>query len=129
MKQNVIETTDKSCKIMVGDALKILADFPDKTFQCCVTSPPYWGLRDYGIKGQIGAETDVKDYITHLVQIFGEIKPQERKFSLKSNFNQENHNMTTKVSKYLYITYTILYYRANKPERVRPKEMRGVEKK
>jgi len=38
--------------------------------KCCVTSPPYWGLRDYGIPGQIGAEMKLEDYITKLVQVF-----------------------------------------------------------
>ena len=45
-------------KIIQGDSRRALAKVPDKTFQCCITSPPYWGLRDYGIDGQIGAEFD-----------------------------------------------------------------------
>ena len=40
-------------QIIVGDTLEELKKFPEETFQCCVTSPPYWGLRDYGIPGQI----------------------------------------------------------------------------
>ena len=43
-------------------------------FRCCVTSPPYWGLRDYGIPGQIGAEDEVSEYIEHLVAVFGEVR-------------------------------------------------------
>jgi len=70
----IIETNDGACKIFIGDAGKVLADFPDKTFQCCVTSPPYWGLRDYGIQSQIGAEPDVDDYIANLVKVFREVK-------------------------------------------------------
>jgi hypothetical protein len=42
--------------VIVGDSRTELAAFADGTFQACITSPPYWGLRDYGIKGQIGAE-------------------------------------------------------------------------
>lgn len=63
-----------SCKIIVGDSRQVLSEFPDQHFQCCVTSPPYWGLRDYGIEGQIGAEMDVKDYVSDLVSVFREVK-------------------------------------------------------
>lgn len=40
--------------IIVGDALTVLRDLPGSSVQCCVTSPPYWGLRDYGVPGQLG---------------------------------------------------------------------------
>ena len=61
-------------RIVQGDSRSALADFPDDFFQCCITSPPYWGLRDYGIAGQIGAENDPKDYISDLVAIFREVR-------------------------------------------------------
>jgi len=54
----------------VGDASRILAGFPEGLFQTVVTSPPYWGLRDYGVQGQIGAEMDVNEYIANLVAVF-----------------------------------------------------------
>ena len=60
--------------LFVGDALCVLRGAPSECYQCCVTSPPYWGLRDYGIVGQIGAETTLEEYIQHLVQIFGEVR-------------------------------------------------------
>ncbi|HFF6210727.1 TPA: site-specific DNA-methyltransferase [Stenotrophomonas maltophilia] len=60
--------------ILIGDSRKLLKDIPDQTFQMCVTSPPYWGLRDYGIDGQIGAETTVDDYYADLVAIFREVR-------------------------------------------------------
>ena len=47
---------------------------PEGVFQTTVTSPPYWSLRDYGIPGQIGAESSVKDYIASLVAIFEEVR-------------------------------------------------------
>jgi site-specific DNA-methyltransferase (cytosine-N4-specific) len=56
-----------------GDAVRILKTLPDETFQACVTSPPYWGLRDYGIQGQIGAEPQLSDYIANLVAVFAEV--------------------------------------------------------
>jgi len=61
-------------QIIQGDSRRALAKIPDGTFQCCITSPPYWGLRDYGYDGQIGAETDPADYIADLVSIFREVR-------------------------------------------------------
>lgn len=61
-------------RIITGDALLELSKFGDQTFQVCVTSPPYWGLRDYGIKGQIGAESRVEDYLDKLVKVFREVR-------------------------------------------------------
>lgn len=72
--RQIMESTDGEYKIIIGDARKVLADSSDQTFQCCVTSPPYWGLRDYDIQGQIGAEMDVNDYISHLTAIFQEVR-------------------------------------------------------
>jgi site-specific DNA-methyltransferase (adenine-specific)/site-specific DNA-methyltransferase (cytosine-N4-specific) len=66
--------SDERCKILIGDSRPVLARFPDKSFQCCVTSPPYWGLRDYGIEGQIGAEMSLDGYIENLVSVFREIR-------------------------------------------------------
>ena len=59
--------------ILVGDCRKVLADVPDKVFQCCVTSPPYWSLRDYQIAGQIGLEASLDAYLSSLVETFREV--------------------------------------------------------
>ena len=60
--------------LIIGDSRKVLSEIPDNTFQCCITSPPYWGLRDYGFEGQIGAENIINDYIEDLVSIFSEVR-------------------------------------------------------
>ena len=60
--------------ILVGDARAVLRDVSDGLVQTCVTSPPYWGLRDYGEDGQIGAESSVFDYISNLVNVFREVR-------------------------------------------------------
>lgn len=60
--------------IIQGDALENLRKFKDNYFRCCVTSPPYWGLRDYGEPHQIGAEPEMLDYIDNLVRVFREVK-------------------------------------------------------
>ena len=62
------------CRIITGDALHVLEKFPDGSFRCCVTSPPYWGLRDYGIEDQIGAENDFQQYFEHLTLVFREVR-------------------------------------------------------
>jgi site-specific DNA-methyltransferase (cytosine-N4-specific) len=60
--------------IVVGDARKLLAAIPDETFRSCITSPPYWGLRDYGVVDQIGAEMELDLYIEHVTIVFREIR-------------------------------------------------------
>ena len=63
-----------SGRIITGDARTELAKLKSGTCQCCITSPPYWGLRDYGVEGQIGAEMKLDDYIRDLVAIFEEVR-------------------------------------------------------
>ncbi len=60
--------------ILEGDALYALNRLPSESIQCVVTSPPYWGLRDYGVDGQIGLEKSLTQFIHKLVTIFSEIK-------------------------------------------------------
>ena len=60
--------------IYCGDALSVLQNLPDESVQCCVTSPPYWGLRDYGIEGQLGLETTPEEYVAKMVQVFREVR-------------------------------------------------------
>ena len=60
--------------IITGDALTTLRTLPDQSVQCCVTSPPYWGLRDYGVPGQIGLESSPQEYVAALLPIFQEVK-------------------------------------------------------
>ncbi|MDQ3707485.1 MAG: site-specific DNA-methyltransferase [Chloroflexota bacterium] len=61
-------------RVVTGDALKVLSELPSNCIQAVVTSPPYWGLRDYCIKGQIGLEQDVDDYIEALVTVFEQVR-------------------------------------------------------
>lgn len=61
-------------RIIIGDAVQGLRTLPDKCVDMCVTSPPYYGLRDYGVEGQIGLEETPEDYIQRLVEVFREVK-------------------------------------------------------
>lgn len=63
-----------NCKILNGDCLEMLKGLPDKYIHCCVTSPPYWGLRDYGHSGQIGLEKTPEAYVARMVEVFREVK-------------------------------------------------------
>lgn len=58
----------------IGDCISCLQSFPDNFIQCCVTSPPYWGLRDYGNAGQIGLEGSLEAYVAKMVQVFREVR-------------------------------------------------------
>jgi hypothetical protein len=59
--------------IIQGDALEKLRELPGESVQCCVTSPPYWGLRDYGVVGQIGLEETPGEYVAKLGEVFREV--------------------------------------------------------
>jgi len=61
-------------KIICGDALEILKSLPDESLNCCITSPPYWGLRDYGVAEQLGLEKSPEQYVINLVKVFNELK-------------------------------------------------------
>ena len=63
-----------SVRIIIGDALEQLRLLPAESVHCCVTSPPYYGLRDYGMAGQIGLEPSPDEYIAALVAVFREVR-------------------------------------------------------
>ena len=60
--------------ILTGDCREVLKTLPDASVNCCVTSPPYFGLRDYGHAGQIGLESTPDAYVAQLVAVFREVK-------------------------------------------------------
>jgi site-specific DNA-methyltransferase (cytosine-N4-specific) len=60
--------------IYQGDALYVLQRLPSASVQCVVTSPPYWGLRDYDVPDQIGLEPTLPQFINRLVAIFSEVR-------------------------------------------------------
>lgn len=57
-----------------GDCLDVLKGLPDESVNTCVTSPPYWGLRDYGVDGQLGLEKTPEEYVSRMVEVFKEVK-------------------------------------------------------
>jgi len=61
-------------RILCGDALEMLRTLPDNSVHCCVTSPPYYVLRDYGVDGQIGREDTPAQYVARLTDVFSEVR-------------------------------------------------------
>lgn len=61
-------------RIIEGDCLDSLATLPAESVQTCITSPPYWGLRDYGHEGQLGLEPTPEEYVANLVAVFREVR-------------------------------------------------------
>ena len=66
-------------QILTGDNRKLLPNLPAESVQCCVTSPPYWGLRNYDHTSQIGAEPSPVQYVENLVEILREVRRVLRK--------------------------------------------------
>lgn len=75
-KQTNLGNASSESMILTGDALELLSQFPDESFRSCITSPPYWGLRDYGVDrdDQIGAEPSLHAYVERLVAVFREVR-------------------------------------------------------
>jgi DNA modification methylase len=63
-----------SFRIIPGDCLEVLKTLPAESVHTCVTSPPYWGLRDYGVEGQIGLEKTPELFVSKMVEVFREVK-------------------------------------------------------
>ena len=63
-----------SAVIRIGDCRDVLRTLPDASVNCCVTSPPYLGLRDYGVDGQIGLEKTPDAFVAELVEVFREVR-------------------------------------------------------
>ena len=60
--------------ILQGDCLEQLKTLDEKSINMCMTSPPYWALRDYGVEGQLGLEPTFDEYISNLCNVFDEVK-------------------------------------------------------
>ena len=61
-------------RILQGDCRDVLKTLPDESVHCVVTSPPYWGLRDYGVAGQLGLESTPAEYVEKMVAVFADVR-------------------------------------------------------
>ena len=66
--------SDESVTLHHGDSLTVLSPLPDTSVNCCVTSPPYFGLRDYGVEGQLGLEASPAEYVENLRALFAQVR-------------------------------------------------------
>jgi site-specific DNA-methyltransferase (adenine-specific)/site-specific DNA-methyltransferase (cytosine-N4-specific) len=114
--------------LIVGDAQQVLSTLPDQDFQCVVTSPPYWGLRDYGIEGQIGAESEIDGYIDTLVKVFSEVRRTLRDdgtfwLNVGDSFTSGGRTWRQADSK---LPARGMNYRPKTPRGLKPKDLIGV---
>ena len=65
---------DDQITLYNGDSLEVLRTMPDQSVDCCVTSPPYFGLRDYGVEGQYGLEASPAEYVETMRTLFAEVR-------------------------------------------------------
>jgi len=75
----MVQWTNGVTSFYQGDCRKVLAELPAESIQCVVTSPPYWGLRDYGTDGQLGLEQTPDEYVANMVEVFHAVRRVLRK--------------------------------------------------
>jgi DNA modification methylase len=69
-----VKIDDIKDRILQGDCIKVLKSFPSESIDVVITSPPYWGQRDYNVEGQVGLETTPMEYVEKILQFTSEIK-------------------------------------------------------
>ena len=114
--------------VFQGDAEKLLERLPSRFIRCCVTSPPYWGLRDYGAHGQIGAEDDPRNYVERLVAVFEQIRrilTDDGTFWLNIGDSYTSGNRGYRVPDRKN-PIRAMSYRAKTPEGLKPKDLVGI---
>ncbi|AGL00443.1 DNA-methyltransferase [Desulfoscipio gibsoniae] len=122
----------RESSILLGDAKEALMVIPDKTVQCTVCSPPYWGLRDYGIENQIGAENKLDNYINNLVEIFREVRRVLKDdgtlwLNIGDSYTSGNRKYRAPDRKTDTKTNVrAMSYRPETPEGLKPKDLIGV---
>jgi len=123
-----MQNREEQVRLIVGDTREELRRLPDETFHCCVTSPPYWGLRDYGVNGQIGAEPRLEDYIESLVSLFREVRRTLRNdgtlwLNIGDNYTSGGRTWRQADKKN---KARGMDYRAATPDGLKPKDLIGV---
>lgn len=115
-------------QIVSGDVREKLSSLPDEMVHCCVTSPPYWGMRDYGYRGQIGAEETIEEYIANLVSCFREVRRVLRPngtfwLNISNTYTSGGRSWRDKDGKN---QGRAMSYRPDTPQGLKPKDLIGV---
>lgn len=114
--------------IFEGDALAVLRRLPEQSIQCAVTSPPYWGLRDYGIDGQIGLESTLPAFINGLADVFEAVRRVLRDdgtlwLNIGDGYTSGNRGWRAPDKKNPARAMTV---RPDTPEGLKPKDLMGI---
>ncbi|HEX9735640.1 MAG TPA: site-specific DNA-methyltransferase [Thermoanaerobaculia bacterium] len=114
--------------VLQGDAEHLLERLPASFFRCCVTSPPYWGLRDYQADGQIGAEDDARDYVRRLVAVFEQVRrvltgDGTLWLNVGDSYTSGNRGYRAPDKKN---PVRAMSYRARTPDGLKPKDLVGI---
>ncbi len=114
--------------IMEGDALHALRLLPESSVQCVITSPPYWGLRDYGVEGQIGLESNLPQFLNHLIAVFNEVKRVLKEdgilwLNIGDGYTSGNRGYRANDNKNPARAMTV---RPRTPEGLKPKDLLGL---
>jgi len=114
--------------VFQSDAGALLQKLPENLFRCCITSPPYWGLRDYGIDGQIGAEEEPAAYVRRLVDVFEGVRRVLTDdgtlwLNIGDSYTSGNRGYRAPDRKNPVRAMT---YRAPTPEGLKPKDLIGI---
>lgn len=115
-------------QIISGDVCEKLRDIPDNTFHTCITSPPYWGMRDYGHENQIGAEDSLPEYVNNLVSCFRDVRRVMRNdgtfwLNIGNTYTSGGRAWRDKDAKN---KGRAMSYRPDTPEGLKPKDLIGV---
>lgn len=114
--------------IFQGDAEELLSRLPPDFFRCCITSPPYWGLRDYGADGQIGNEEDPEEYVGRLVAVFEHVRRVLAEdgtlwLNVGDSYTSGNRGYRAPDKKN---PIRAMAYRARTPDDLKPKDLVGI---
>lgn len=115
-------------QIIHGNTMQVIHSLPDKSYSSCITSPPYWGIRDYGTDHQIGAESNLDDFIANLVLTFRVIRNKLKDdgtlwLNLGDSYTSGNRKWRAPDKKN---PGRAMSYRPATPDGLKPKDLIGV---
>ena len=126
---------DEFITLYNGDVRDVLPQLEPEIVQCCVTSPPYFGLRDYGVEGQIGLEETLLEYVENMVRVFEAVRIVLRKDGVcyvnlgdSYNANYRGGGSDSSTAKQLSNAGSIAFMATTKKaiENIKPKELIGI---